>query len=176
MSVFTGMSVLMYVLIFLAKMIEVSLATVRVVLNSRGERLKGAIIGFFEVLLWVIVVSTVLTDIAADPIKVVVYCLAFSCGNYLGVTIENKLAIGTACVQAVVHEDEQDDVTAAMREQGFGVTMLQGEGRDGAVSVLLIYMKRKAVNEAIDLIRVSSPNAVITINDVRSLQRGVIKK
>lgn len=170
------MSILLYIAIFVAKTIEVTLSTVRVVLNSRGEKIKGAMIGFVEVLIWVIVVSTVLTDIASDPIKVVVYCIAFSCGNYLGVTLEGKLAIGTACIQAVVTDEAKDDVTAAMRERGFGVTMMQGEGRDGKVSVLLIYMKRKAVEEAMQVIRAVCPKAVITVNDVRSLQQGVIKK
>ena len=74
---------MIYLLIFFAKLVEVSLATIRNVLINRGEKLKGSIIGFFEVLIWVIVVSNVLSDVMQDPLRVLVYCLAFSMGNFV---------------------------------------------------------------------------------------------
>ncbi len=170
------MQIGIYLAIFLAKMVEVSLATVRNVLINRGEKLKGAAIGFFEVLIWVIVVSNVLGSLAEDPIKTVVYCLAFSCGNYLGVIIENKLAIGTACIMAVVSDEEEEELAATLRDEGFGVTKLRGQGREKTVAVLMIYLKRRCIEEAIGLIRQRSPEAMITVNDVRQLQRGFIRK
>lgn len=93
-----------YFAIFFAKLIEVPLATVRIVLINRGEKLKGSLIGFVEVLIWIVVVGNVLDSLSEDPIKALVYCLAFACGNYLGSIVEDKLAIGTACIQAVVRE------------------------------------------------------------------------
>lgn len=167
---------MIYLLIFVAKLIEVSLATIRNVLINRGEKLKGALIGFVEVLIWVIVVSNVLSDVMKDPFRVFVYCLAFSMGNYLGVIIEGKLAIGTASVQAVVAEDKVEELEAILREKGFGVTVVEGHGKDGTVDVLMIYMKRKQVNEAIELIRLYSPTSLVTVNDVRHLSNGYIKK
>ena len=173
----TLMEILILLAIFAAKMVEVSLATVRVVLINRGEKLRGAMIGFFEVLIWVIVVSNVLSNISENPLKVVVYCLAFSCGNYLGVIIENKLAIGTACIQAVVSEDDHAELTANLRERGFGVTTLKGQGmEEHTVDVLMIYLKRKCVPEAIGLIKQYSPTSMVTVNDVRQLKNGFIKK
>lgn len=165
-----------YFFIFFAKIVEVSLATVRLVLVNRGEKLKGALIGFFEVLIWVIVISNVLDGLSEDPLKLIVYCLAFSLGNYFGVVIEGKLAIGTACIQAVVGEELTPELTEALREKGFGVTTLQGEGKNGPVDVLMIYLKRKLLPEAIAEIREHCPNALITVNDVRSLRNGYIKK
>lgn len=170
------MEILVYVGIFLAKMVEVSLSTVRIVLVNRGEKLKGAAIGFFEVMLWIIVVANVLDSVSQDPLKVVIYCAGFACGIYLGVMIEDKLAIGTACIQAVVGEDMKDELSTELREKGFGVTVLQGQGRNGTVDVLMVYMKRKCVAEVSELIRQHCPGAMITVNDVRSLRNGFIRR
>ena len=170
------MHILIYLGIFVAKLVEVSLSTLRNVLINRGEKVRGALIGFFEVLLWIIVVSNVLDTITEDPLKVIIYCLAFSCGNYLGVIIENKLAIGTACIQAVVGEETKDELSAALREKGFGVTIIQGQGMESTVDVLMIYLKRKCVEEAIEEIRRYSPSSMITVNDVRQLRNGFIRK
>ncbi len=169
------MGILGYFLIFFAKLVEVSLATVRNVLIVRGEKVKGACIAFFESMIWVVVVSTVLQNVLEDPFKVVAYCLAYALGNYCGVILENKLAIGMACIQAVVSECKSDEVSRLMREQGFGVTILRGEGKDGPVDVLMIFLKRKAQREAINLIKSLCPAALITVNDVRHMRNGYMK-
>lgn len=165
-----------YILIFIAKLVEVSLSTVRNVLINRGEKGKAALIGFVEALIWVLVVANVISSITEDPIKVVVYCVAFALGNYLGVILEGKLAIGTACIQAVVGQDEKETVSASMRDMGFGVTTVRGEGKDGPVNVLMIYLKRKCVEEAIAIIKSDCPQALVTVNDVRHLRNGFLKK
>ncbi len=166
-----------YVLIFIAKVTEVSLATVRNVLINRGEKFKAACIGFFEVLLWLLVISNVLSTITQDPWKILVYCVAYALGNYIGVIIEGKLALGTACLQVVMTCDEEHaQVSESMRQQGFGVTTIRGEGKDGPVDVLMIYLKRKCVEEAIGIIRAACPEALITVNDVRGLRGGYIRK
>lgn len=167
--------ILVYVAIFAAKLVEVSLATIRMVLINRGEKLKGAMIGFFEVSIWVILVSTVLSGITEDPIKAVAYCLAFSCGNYMGVIIENKLAIGSACIWVVVEDDKHELMESTLRGNGFGVTATRAEGRDNDVYVLMTYLKRRQVSEAIGIIREISPDALITVNDVRQARGGFLK-
>ncbi len=170
------MAILTYVLIFVAKLVEVSLATLRNVLIVRGEKVKGSIIAFFESLIWVIVVSNVLQTITEDPFKVVTYCLAFALGNYCGVILENKLAIGMACIQAVVGGNQTEEVSRQMREQGFGVTTVPGEGKDGPVNVLMIFIKRKCQPEAINLLKSICPGALITVNDVRHMRNGYMRK
>ena len=167
---------LLYLLVFFAKMVEVTLATVRNVLINRGAKLQGALIGFVEVIIWVILVSTVLASIAEDPLKILFYALGFSMGNYVGVIIQNKLAIGTSCIQAVVSYDKKEEISESLRAKGFGVTNIYGEGKDGPVDVLLIYLKRKCIPEASAYIRECCPNALITVNDVRQLRNGFIRK
>lgn len=165
---------LTYIAIFVAKLIEVCLATIRVVLINRGEKLKGSFIAFFEIIIWVYVVSAVLTDIAEDPIKVLLYALAFTLGNYLGVTIENKIAIGTASIQILVKEQDKAMLMDLLRDKGFGVTVVKGEGKTGPVDLIIIYLKRKRVPEVIELIDGVVDNPMIVVNDVRQLKHGYI--
>ena len=167
---------MLYILVFLAKLCEVSLATMRLVLVNRGEKLKGAMIGFVEVMIWAVLASNVLADLMKDPFKLIVYCLAFSCGNYLGVTLESKLAIGLAHIQVVVSIEKSAIIANALRERDFGVTAIVGEGKNGPVNILMIYVKRKSVPEALNIINEFSPQAVITINDVRHRRNGYLIK
>jgi Uncharacterized protein conserved in bacteria len=167
---------MLYLFVFLAKLFEVSLATMRLVLINRGEKLKGSMIGFIEILIWAILASNVLSDLSKDPLKLVIYCLAFSCGNYLGVTLENKLAIGMAQIQVVVSPDKTIAITTALREKGFGVTTVAGQGMDGAVDILMIFVRRKSVPEGLATIKDFSPQAVVTINDVRQRRNGYLMK
>jgi len=165
-----------YPLIFFGKIFEVALATVRIVLINRGEKLKGALIGFVEVLIWLFLISNMLSTITEDPIKVVIYCLAFSCGNYVGVTIEGMLAIGNACIWSVVSNENRAELETALRDKGFGVTVMPGEGLKDSVNLFMIYLRRKQVPEATGIIHSFIPDAFITVNDVRQLTRGTIKK
>ena len=167
---------MLYILVFIAKLCEVSLATIRLVLVNRGEKLKGAMIGFVEVMIWAVLASHVLKDLMDDPFKLIVYCLAFSCGNYLGVTLESKLAIGLAIIQVVVSTDKTNIIANVLREKEFGVTIVAAKGMEGPVNILMIYVKRKSVPQAISIINEFSPQAVITINDVRQLRNGYIAK
>jgi Uncharacterized protein conserved in bacteria len=167
---------MLYILVFFAKLLEVSLATMRMVLINRGEKLKGALIGFTEILIWAILASNVLTDLSKDPLKLIIYCFAFSCGNYLGATIENKLAIGMSQIQVVVSIDKTEIITTALRGKGFGVTLIGGYGMEGPVDILMIFVKRKSIPECLSIIRNFSPQAVVTINDVRQRSNGYLMK
>lgn len=165
-----------YILIFVAKLVEVSMATIRNVLVNRGEKIKGSIIGFFESMIWVLVVSQVLDGLSENPLKLIVYCLAFACGNYAGVIIEGKLAIGTSSLQVMVAEECKDDLSAALRENGYGVTVIKGMGRNGPVDMLTVVLRRKSIDAATALIHEYAPKAVIMVNDVRQFRNGYIKK
>ena len=165
-----------YPIIFFGKILEVSLATLRIVLINRGEKIKGALIGFIEVLIWIYLIGNMISTITEDLLKVVVYCLAFSCGNYIGVTLEEKLAIGNACIWTVVGNEQRENLEHALRDRGFGVTISVGEGLKDNVHIFMIYLKRKQITEATDVIHSFIPKAFITVNDVRQLTRGTIKK
>lgn len=171
-------SILMYVLIFVAKVTEVSMATTRIVLITKGEKLKGAFIGFFEVLIWVVLVSTVLKDITSDPLKILIYALGFSTGNYVGSIFEQKLGIGTVRIEAIVMEHHGDRLVDELRESGLAVTVIDAKGMNCDRQVLIMHVKRKRLEEVTKKIRLLQGNVVITVNEIKAVYGGfgLIKK
>ncbi len=167
----------LYLMIFVAKTVEVSIATIRLVYNSKGERFKGAILGFFEVMIWILVVSSVLNNITEDPIKIIAYAGGFSLGNLLGVYIESLIAIGISSIQVVVNAEIGETLARTLREHSFGVTIIDGEGKDRSKkNLIFVQLKRKKMHSAIKIIRQTDPQAYISVNEVKSTIGGFIKK
>jgi len=164
--------ILLYLLILVLKTIEVSMATLRIVLITKDERLSGAIIGFFEVILWVILVSTVLTNITQDPFKVVIYALGFGIGNYVGSLIENYLAIGTSNIEAIVLKEHGKELTQLLRTTGLAVTCVEAYGMNNKREILYLHVPRKRVEKTVKLIKSFQHNVVITINDIKPVYGG----
>ncbi len=167
---------LLYIIIFCAKIVEVSISTIRLVYINKGERVKGAVLGFVEIMIWLIVVSSVLNNITADPIKVFVYAAAFSLGNFIGVTIESKIAVGLASIQVVASEKTGEILAGILRDENFGVTIIDGRGKNDSKKILLfIQLKRKKIPAAVKIIKQTAPDAYITVNDIKSMLGGYLK-
>jgi uncharacterized protein YebE (UPF0316 family) len=161
-----------YILIFFAKIIEVSLTTVRTVLITRGEKFYGAVIGFFEVLIWLYVIGTVLVGINEEPFKMVIYALGFSCGNYLGCILEEKLALGLMTINAIVSEKDGGTLAEILRAENVGVTLIDAEGLKEDKKMLILHVKRKRKCQVIKLIQNSNINAVISLMDTKTIYGG----
>lgn len=173
-----GTSVWVYVFIFFGKILEVALATLRHVLINRGERNKGTLVSMFEVIIWVVITGTVLNGFTSDIWKVVVFCAAFAIGIYLGSLVESKLALGLSTMQ-VISPDECTclPIVESLRENGHAVTLIDGEGKDGAQrKVMIIYLKRNKIASATKLIRSMSDKCVIAVTDLNVMHGGFIKK
>ena len=177
MDILRQPNIWIYLFIFFGKIIEVAVSTVRLVLINRGERVKASITAFFEVSLWIIVTGTVLVGFQDDILRCLVFALAFAFGNFIGSWVESKLAFGLCSIQVIVSKDEDTDkLVAELRENGFGVTIMEGEGKVGRREILLLHMKRKRIPAAIALVKARLSNAVITVNDIRVINGGFIKK
>ena len=170
--------IVVYVLIFTVKLIEVAMAVVRIVLITKGEKLKGSVIGFFEVIIWVIVAATVITDITEDPFKVVVYAFAFAIGNYVGSLVEKKMALGTVKIEAIVKKIHGKTLSSELRTMGFAVTAVDAYGRDDRKEVLFLHVPRRRVDETIHVIKSFQKDVVITVNDIRPIYggHGILRK
>lgn len=166
----------LYVVIFLGKMAEVSFSTLRIMFVGKSRKLEGALFGFIEIALWVIVVSSVLNGLSEDPMKAVVYCVAFTLGIPLGVQIEGLLAVGLTSIQVVAANEYGEKIGVALREHGFGVTFLDGHSVDGTKRELVfVQLKRKRINDAVEIIKEIDPAAVISVSDLRSFRGGFLK-
>ncbi|WP_426350825.1 DUF2179 domain-containing protein [Alloiococcus sp. CFN-8] len=161
-----------YLLIFFAKILEVTLMTLRTVLMTRGERVYGAIIGVFEVTIWLFLMSTVLVGIQEDPIRMVFYALGFGVGILLGTTIEEKLALGLVTINVIVPESEAGRLASLLKEENIGMTVMGAEGYKEPKKIFLLHAKRKRKNAIIKLLHKSEINTVISISDTKTIYGG----
>lgn len=166
------MNILLYATILLLKIVEVSIGTVRIVLITRGERVYGALLGFVEVILWILLVSTVLKDITNDPLKIFIYAIGFALGNYVGSFFEQKIGVGNVRIETIVMNDHGELLADGLRSNGYAVTVIEGQGKDHLRQVLLMNVNRREYMKVIDMIKSFQENVVITINDIKPIYGG----
>lgn len=166
------MSILELLLIFTAKVIEVSLTTLRTVFISRGEKLYASSIGFVEVVIWLMVTSAVLSDISQYPAKIFIYALGFSAGNYVGLKIEERLGLGYSNVQIITNVEDGKMMADSLRGLGHAVTVLQGEGRDNKRVVLSTYVKRKKKDLVLQAVEELEIKGVVTVSETQKIYGG----
>lgn len=163
---------LILILIFLGKIIEVSLMTVRTVLLTRGEKLLASIIGFVEVVLYLYLISYVLIGISENPYKIIIYSLGFAAGNFIGSVFEEKLAMGIVTINAITSIQDGEYMAGLLREKNIGVTMLDANGRNEVRKMLIIHIKRKKKEEVLKLFQDKQINCVISVNDTKLVHGG----
>ncbi|WP_041958092.1 DUF2179 domain-containing protein [Sulfurospirillum arsenophilum] len=153
------------VLIALARITDVSIGTLRIIFVSKGLRLWAPILGFFEVSIWLLAISKVMANLT-NPINYIAYAVGFSLGNYIGMFIESRLAIGMVVVRIITKRDSHI-LVAALRALRYSVTVVEGEGNNGAVNIIFTVIKRSDITRVRELIALHNPQAVYSIEDVR---------
>ncbi|HPO58526.1 MAG TPA: DUF2179 domain-containing protein [Anaerolineaceae bacterium] len=163
--------VVLPILIFFARVIDVTLGTIRIILVSRGQRRIAPLLGFFEVLIWVIAIGQVVQNLSSVT-SYLGYAGGFAAGNYVGMLIEDRLALGTLVVRTFMPSGG-DDLVRRLREAGFGVTAVDGQGATGPVKLVFTVVKRKQLKKVTQIIHEVNPKAFLTIEDVRSTEEGI---
>ena len=162
-----------YLFIFFAKCIDITLATIRMIMVVRGQRVEAALIGFVENIIYVLAIGKVLAGLD-NPINIIVYALGFAAGNYIGIIVEEKMALGDVVAQ-VVSQDNSMELAERFREIGFGVTVVQGYGREGIQHLLNIMLQRKNISYLYRVLDEYDEKAFVTITDARSIKGGYFK-
>ncbi len=162
----------LYLLIFVVKVFEVSLQTLRIVLITKEQRVMGSIIGFVEVIVWVIVVSAVLQDITQDPLKIVAYAFGFSVGNYVGSVLEGFFAIGNASVEVIAHKRDGLRLANQLRQCGLAVTSVNAHGMSDDREILFMHVPRKRIKKIVEMVRSLERDVVITVHDIKPIYGG----
>ena len=174
---YESMGIGIYFFIFFGKILEVSASVIRNVLINRGERTKGTVLGFFEIILWVVVTGTVLVGFIEDPIKIVVFCFAFATGIFMGSKLEALLAFGMTTMEVIVSDESvYNDVLAHLRKHQIAVTTVLGEGLQGSKWILKLHIMRNKMAKTVKAIKQISDKCVISITDLKSIHGGFIKK
>ncbi|HQO57612.1 MAG TPA: DUF2179 domain-containing protein [Candidatus Omnitrophota bacterium] len=161
--------ILIPILIFLARAADVSMAAVRIIFVSRGIRALAAIIGFFEMLVWLIGISQIMQNLD-NPINYIAFAGGFSMGTFVGITIERKIAIGNLAVQFITNKNPAS-LLKYFRAQGYGTTTIAGQGAAGPVKIVLVVVRRKLLNKVLSIIKNFDQDAFYTIEDVRAVAR-----
>ncbi len=154
-------------LIFAARIVDVSCGTFRTICIVRGLALLAACIGFFEVLVWLGAISSVVHHLD-KPLNVLGYAGGFATGNYVGMWLESKLALGNQVVR-LLSRDTTHHLADRLREAGFVVTELAGRGRDIPVTICFVVATRRNVQTLIGLAKKIDPAVLVTVEDVREV-------
>jgi len=158
-------------IIIIARMIDVTLGTLRIIFVSRGNRIIAPILGFFEVLVWVIVISQIMQNLN-NPLNYIAYALGFAIGNYLGIQAEDKLAIGHLVIRLFVTEDEED-IMKKIINAGFGITSIKGKGATNEVTILYSVIKRKDLESFLSIINESDKKIFYSVESAREAHLGI---
>ena len=158
-------------LICLARIIDVSLGTLRIILVARGQKVVAPILGFFEILIWLLAIGQVMQNLT-NIANYFAYALGFSIGNFIGIILEEKLAIGKIIVRVVTHRDASE-LVAFLRNNDFSVTMVNAEGSTGLVHLLFSVIRRSQLPFMAIHIKRFNPKAFYTVEDVRFVSGGV---
>ncbi|WP_347490984.1 DUF2179 domain-containing protein [Desulfoscipio sp. XC116] len=162
-----------YLFIFCARVIDMSLDVIRILMLMRDRRILAAVIGFFEVAVFVLALNEVLKGGLNDPGKVIAYAGGFATGNYIGSLIEERLAMGFLSIQIFPPIRLVNNITYQMRNEGFGVTSVTGCGRDGERIILFVLIKRKDLNKALHIIDQVCPEVFFNVSDAKRIHGGV---
>ncbi len=161
---------LLPILIFLIRVTDMSLDTLRVLFVVRGRRPQAWVVGFVQSALWVIAVASVLSHLD-NLLNVLAYAAGFATGNVVGMRIEERLAIGHSHLR-VISRQRGEAVAEAVRSAGYAVTELSGRGKDGTVAILTTSVRRRDIDPVRSEVLQADPDAFVTLSDVRPLHRG----
>ncbi len=163
-------TLLLGLLVFLARVGDVSLGTLRTLVIVQGRTRLSFVLGFIEVSMWLVVIAAVLDKVSHQPLLGVFYALGFATGNIIGIKIEQRIALGDVVLRVIC---AACGVALAdrIRRAGFGVTTFEGEGLHGAVTMLFVVCRRRDLKPILRLVDDVAPDAFYTTEPVGNVLR-----
>jgi uncharacterized protein YebE (UPF0316 family) len=163
--------VIVPLLIFFARVCDMSLDTIRVIFMSKGIQYLPAIIGFFEVIIWLVAIGQVMNNLT-NAVCYIAYGAGFATGTFVGMALEEKLSLGLTSVRIIVKEDPSE-LVQFLRSHNYGVTSIDAEGGTGKVKMVFTIIKRQDLQHVVGIIKDFNPNAFYSIEEVKSVAEGV---
>ncbi|MFV0391487.1 MAG: DUF2179 domain-containing protein [Paludibacteraceae bacterium] len=165
---------LLPIVIFFGRICDVTLGTLRIIFVSKGKRSIAPIIAFFEVFIWIVIISQILGK-ADDLLTYISYAGGYATGTFVGMYIESKLAFGVLLYR-VYTKEAGNVLVKKLNENGFGATMIRGEGSVGKVDVIETAVARKKMKKIEAVINDFDKHAFYVTEDVRTAQNGIFPK
>ena len=162
--------VILPLMIFFARITDVTIGTLRIVMVSKGQKMIAPILGFFEVIIWLVAMSKIIQNVD-NWVAYIAYGAGFATGNYIGLIIEEKLAVGIVQLQIITRKSA-DNLIAKLKASGYGVTFHDAQGANEKVAVIYTIIKRNEVGKVLEIMRTYNPNAFYSIEDVKFISKG----
>jgi uncharacterized protein YebE (UPF0316 family) len=163
---FNGSTILTGILVFCARVADVTMGTLRTISIVQGRSKSAFILGFLEITLWLAVISAIISKIYQKPILGIFYALGFSTGSVVGILIEKRLALGHVVLR-VISTEQGGKMARKIRKMGFGVTTFEGRGKSGPVMLLYIVCGRKDLKSILNTVKEIEANAFYITEQVR---------
>lgn len=157
-------------LIILARIVDVTLDTIRIIYISRGMKYLAPLFGFFEILIWLLAISTIMRNLN-NPVYYLAYAVGFATGNLVGIFVEERLAMGRVVLRIISQKDISELVNH-LRSCGYGVTTVDAEGSSGPVKLIFTIIDRNKIKSVVKSIQDYNPKAFYSIEDVRLAKKG----
>ena len=168
--------VLLPLLIFLARMSDVTLATLRNIFLSKSVKKLVPFMGFFEALIWLLAISQIMKNINNEnPLCFIAYAAGYSMGIFVGIKIEERLALGLQ-VMRIITQNDSENLLEGLRRENFGTTIIDGHGSKGPVKIILTILKRKDLPAVQRIIQDTQPSAFYSVEDIRHTSHGVFPR
>jgi uncharacterized protein YebE (UPF0316 family) len=159
-------------LIFIARIADVSIGTIRLIFISRGLKYLAPIVGFFEILIWLMAIGQIMQNLS-NPACYIAYAGGFAMGNFVGMWIAEKLSLGVVIIRVVTTKNA-DELISHLRAAEYGVTCVDGRGTEGRVQVVFTIVPRREVKNVVNLIKAFNPKAFYTIEEVGFVEKGIL--
>lgn len=158
-------------LIFFARVCDVTIGTIRIIFVSRGHKFLAPLVGFFEILIWLVAIGKIFQNLNNIGCYIA-YAGGFAAGNFVGIYIEERLAMGTFVIRVITRKGASE-LISGLRSAGYGATSITAQGGSGAVSVIYSVIKRSDLDDVVSIIKKFNPKAFYSIEDVRFVSEGV---
>ena len=159
------------ILVFIARIVDVAMGTLRTMMAVQGRMVIAFFLGFVEVIIWVLVVSTVVSQLRQSPALIVFYALGFACGNVVGILVEGKLALGNIALN-VISTRGGSALARALRAAGQPVTVFAGMGMSGPVEQLFMVCRRRDIQRLLSIVKRIDADALVITDMVRGINKS----
>ena len=163
--------VLLPLLIFTARILDVSIGTIKIIFIAKGQKILPPIMAFFEIMIWVIAMGEIMKNLD-NVLYYLAYGGGFAMGNFVGIYIESKLALGNIALRIITRK-EADELIEFLKSENYGFTVFNGTGATGKVNLIYMVIKRKEQKKVIEIIQRFNPKAFISIEDVREASEAI---
>jgi uncharacterized protein YebE (UPF0316 family) len=165
--------VILPLLIFLARIIDQSIGTLRLIFVSKGMKYLAPLIGFAESIIWLLAVSQIMKHLD-NAACFVAYGLGFATGNYVGILLEEKLSIGKVIIRVFCKHDDFP-LLDRLQNAKYGLTLMEAKGSQGPVTIIFSVIARKDIKPFVEIVHGVNPGAFYTIEDVKSASEGIFR-